>query len=281
MVTGSKSLYFVSAAPDDPSFFSGTHLSVLIDRETLSWAVTERRSGKVAEVGSYLRSVKLDEDDAIIRQKALNERRYGSGSVAFRGNPAVIVPKALYQADQREAWLRYGIGASAESVLSDEVRELDAVVLTAIDSADRQLADSIVAGKLVSNAALFIGAMLRHSQKVKQPVCYADISGSFVELYLRNERGFLFHNTFPATTPEDVIYHTANVVQQLKLDTERLQLRLSGNIGVESEAYKLYRSYFHDVSIHFGFGMPLVDLPLSSLRKQEYMSLLNQFACVS
>jgi hypothetical protein len=243
--------------------------------------VTERRSGKVAEVGSFSRSAKLNDDEAALRTAALHQRRYGSGSIAFRGNPTVIVPKSLYHPDDRAAWLSYGLGAENAHVLSDDVRELDAIVLTAINDTDRQLADGISAGKLVSNAALLIGAMLRHSHKVKQPVCYADIAEGFVDLYLRDERGFLLHNTFAAATPEDVIYHTANVLQQLKLDKERLQLRLSGNIGVESETYKLYRSYFGDVSIHFGFGMPLVDLPLASLRKQEYMSLLNQYACVS
>jgi hypothetical protein len=281
MVAGSKSLYLLSAVNNDPSFFTGTHLSVLIDRSEVAWAVTERRSGKVVEVGSYMRRVELSADDAKLRDDALHQRRYGSGSIAFRGNATLIIPKAGFQADQRQAWLRYGLGHEVAHPLQDDLRELDAVVLTVVSDDDRRLADSIPAGKLVSNAGLYIGAMLRHTQKVKQPVGYVDIANGFFDLYLRDERGFLLHNTFEASTPEDVIYHTANAVQQLKLDLERLQVRLSGNIGVESETYKLYRSYFGDVSIHFGFGMPLVDLPLSSLRKQEYMSLLNQYACVS
>lgn len=280
MVAGSNSLYFLSAARNEPSYFTGTHLSVLIDRTDLAWAVTERRSGKVVEVGSYMRSVELSADAAKSRDEALHQRRYGSGSIAFRGNPTLIIPKASFQADQRAAWLRYGLGYEVANPLQDELRELDAVVLTAVNDDDRQLADSIPAGKLVSNASLYIGAMLRHSQKVKQPMCYVDIATGFVDLYLHDERGFLLHNTFEASTPEDVMYHTANAMQQLNLDSERLQVRLSGNISVESEAYTLYRAYFADVSIHFGFGMPLVDLPLSSLRKQEYMSLLNQYACV-
>lgn len=280
MVTGSKSLYFLSSVPDDPSFFSGTHLSVLIDRDALGWAVTERRSGKVIEVGRFSRGAALDPESIEYRDTALHRRSYGSGSVAFRGCKSIIVPRALYLPEHQHDWTNYGWGADTESPLQNELRELDAVVLCAPDEADRKLADSIPAGKLFSNAALVIGAMLRHSRQIEQTVVYADISESFVDLYVRGTGGFLLHNTFDAASAEDVIYHTANALQQLKLDSDAVQLRLSGDVGVESELFKLYQSYFKNVSIHFGFGMPLVELQLSSLRKQEYMSLLNQYACV-
>jgi hypothetical protein len=90
----------------------------------------------------------------------------------------------------------------------------------------------------------------------------------------------MLHNTFSSHTPDDIIYHLGNCCNQLGIAHDAFSIKLSGDSGVESETFKLFQHYFPDVSIHFGFAMPKVDLPLGDLRKQQFMSLLNQFSCV-
>lgn len=283
MVTGSKTSVLLSSGDLSEEFLSGAHLSILIDPSEIQWAVTQRSNRMIHEVGAL--PLPINNGDAIgeipeIKVHLLN-RKFASVSLAVRGGAHTLVPKGLYSEEAATNLLHLTGGHASPVIQSEEVPEIGAVLIYELPAAAVQLTEHLPAVQAVSNARLMISSILGRSRNQKGVRIYADIASNFTDVYAVANARLMLCNSFPTNTPEDVLYHLTNCAQQLGFDHEELKLFLSGDVVFGSEEFNVYRNYHRDVEIHFGFEMPKVDVKLSDLRKQAFMSLLNQFACVS
>lgn len=283
MVTGNNSGYLIRRNQQTPLEYSASHLSVLVDPDAVAWAVTEKKSALVTEVGREPVAERTWSDVLATApfHEAIKSRSYQSVSLAVRGVPVVLVPKHLFDPTDARQLLRHTSTYEHDVITHEAVLSLNAVAVMAYPKSIQPLIDALPATSVWSNARLMIDAITARHRADEHAHIYADISDSFVDLFVVHGGKFKLANLFRVTHAEDVLYHISNCARQLGLDHASTVLHLSGQVHYGSEDFKLYRAYHPEVNIHFGFTMPRVDVALSDMRKQDFMSLLNQFQCVS
>lgn len=283
MVTGSNSGYLLRREAQTPLEYAASHLSVQLDPDAVAWAVTEKKSAMVTEVGKEPIGSRnwSDLQQANALQEAFKTRSYQSVSLALRGMPFTLVPQHLFDPARTRDLLQLTTLADHSSVVHEAVASINAVVVMSYPDVLQPIIDMLPVGTVWSNARLLIDAVVARHRSDERAQIYADISTSFTEVYIVQQGVFQLANVFQTTEAEDVLYHVSNCARQLNIDHSSAALNLSGDIQYGSEAFKLYRDYHPEVNIHFGFTMPRVDIALGDLRKQSFMSLLNQFQCVS
>lgn len=283
MVTGSNSNLFYTDKALTLERALDCHLSVLLDRDAIAWAVVERASGMNLEVGqTQLQKTTLA--DVMVEaplQNAIQSRRYGSSSVAVRSCPFSLIPKSFYSPQHGVDVLNLLFGPSDRQVENNEISALDAVVVFSPSTDVTVLRQRLPEAKLFCNATLMIESVLRFSRFDGDVQLICDLSLTFMDLLVVADKRVVFCNSFDISSDEDALYHAHNTLQQLGLLDRATTLYVSGSIAVGGERYKLFEHYFEKVVIHFGFRMPKVAPALADLRKQEVMALLTQFACVS
>jgi|SRR5690554_635562 len=88
-----------------------------------------------------------------------------------------------------------------------------------------------------------------------------------------------FFNSFTYKTEEDFIYYLLYVMEQLKIDREKVPLQLYGEFEESASLYKTLYKYVKQLNI-----LPLpkelqLSAVLSKLPKQYYRNLYNQYLC--
>jgi hypothetical protein len=283
MVTGSNSNLFFSDAALTADHAINCHLSVLLDRDALSWCVVERSSALHLEVGRTaldehgIRALAADHP----WKTALQSRRYGSSSLAVRSTAYSLMPTSFYAPEQAAALLNVLFGPSDRQVEKNEITALGAVMVFSPPNDHAIIRQQMPEAKLLCNAALIIESVLRFPRFEGEVQVFCDLSLTFMDVVVVADKRVLFCNSFDISGDEDALYHSQNTLQQLGLTDREMVLYLSGAIAVGGERYKLFQNYFKKVNIHFGFQMPKVAPALADLRKQEVMALLNQYVCVS
>lgn len=280
MVTGSKSA--ILRYSDDSlrqEERADCHLSILIDSDSIAWAVTERSTELVREVGTC--PVENQAFELLEGIPEIADMNYSSASLALRGMPVALVPKSLDQ-DKRENTLLGFQGKEREGrVLRHDI---PAIRATAIYQADEAvlafLQERHPTITIHSNAGLLIHSALGKGKPHLKTQIYADLSSRFVEVLIVANKQVLLYNTFPIAGDEDALYHLNNCLKQLAVDPTESILHLSGDIALGSERFKHFAQYHPEIHIHFGFTMPKLALPIGRVNKQSYMALLNQFKCV-
>ncbi len=283
MVTGNNSGYLLRRETQSPLEYSASHLSVQLDQDAIAWAVTDKKSALVTEVGRTPVEARawadLLETSAV--QTALKTRTYRSVSLTLRGMPSVLVPNHVFDPNQAREVLRQSTTNDLTTITHEAVSSLNAVAVMAYPDAMKPIIDAVPVSAVWNNTRVLIDAIVTRHRNDTRAQIYVDISDTFSDVYIIDRGEFKLANTFQTGGAEDVLYHISNCARQLQLDHESTALHLSGNVKYGSDEFKLYRAYHPEVNVHFGFTMPRVDVALSDLKKQEFMSLLNQFQCAS
>lgn len=286
MVTGNRTTS-VTVFSDDSltqELRKQSHLSLLLDDDALSWAVTEKGAELVREIGRVYRASQSLQDTLNTTEvlASIKDARYGSASLALRSSPVSLVPKSLFQQSQSGNLLKLISVDEGGNMLNDEVPPLSAVaVYRKPEVLDETIRDWQPELQLKSNAALVLSTLMAKNRFDRPPQLYAEISESFTEVYVAARKKVLLYNTFPTTSDEDVLYHINNCLQQLDLDVAETTLYLSGDIVQGSQRFELFNKYHPKLQLHLGFDLPRLAGALSAVRKQNFMALLNQFRCVS
>lgn len=283
MVTGSKKEFLLSDKNFTAELADYCHLSLLVDRDGLQWAVTTIDKGMVVEVGEIV-SPSIEQ----LKTIRIFSYKYQSQALILRGSPATLIPSGLFQPSKANEILGLSFREWKGGVATADLPELNAKLMYAdLGNAD-QMAEVVSffrskfpGIKCYSNTHLLVGAIMSRNKFERPYQAYIDISSSFFELYVAGKKNFQLYNLFEIETDEDVLYHVTNTTQQLGMNIEELTVYLSGDVELTGDRFKLFQSYFPKLSIHFGFDMPKVSLELGALRKQRFMSLLNSYACVS
>ena len=94
------------------------------------------------------------------------------------------------------------------------------------------------------------------------------------------EGALQFYNTFSFTTAEDLIYYVMFVMEQLSLNSEKIEIDLYGEVEEDSNIYDLLSQYIRNVK--FGDRSELTKYTdiLDVVPKHFYFNLFQQYMCV-
>jgi len=88
-----------------------------------------------------------------------------------------------------------------------------------------------------------------------------------------------FCNNYTFKAPEDLVYYTLFVMDQLSLNPEKAEVTMSGKISIKSEVVKLLRKYIRFVNVLKFDGDTSLSYALSEVEPHRFIDLLNPALC--
>jgi hypothetical protein len=205
--------------------------------------------------------------------------KYHSVCCSVVNNLSTIVPGALYEDDQKKKYLKFNTGLQGdEFIFADDIKNLDAKNIFAISAQLKTKLDSMfrkVSYRHFSTG--LIDALLTQNRNQTQKKLYVHIQSSHFEVIVIEGKNLLYYNTFNYHSAEDLIYYLLFACEQLKLNPEKTETIIIGEIERASAIYTLAQKYIR--TLKFGERSDNADYSyqLQTFPKHFYFSLFNNY----
>ena len=265
---------------------SNCHLSLLIQRDSLSYAQYHIPSKTYFGIGEYHAGIwessrALEIVSTLEKIPALNQV-YRSVSLAVSGPVVTFVPKPVFDASKLTEYVEAHAQVSPMySLRHYPVDSHHSEAIYAIPPRVEEAFEQHFAGlKIMPIQAPFIDYWTRQiSPRIGQHIVLR-FGVDFMQLYAWKGTELILANTFNITTPEDAVYYLLFTMEQLEFDANLAPVVIQGGLEEDSPIFELIFKYVRNIYMgerpqHENYSFALDDVPSS-----EHFGLFAQYYCV-
>lgn len=213
----------------------------------------------------------------LIDKLNITGKSYPSTYILYRSNKFTHLPAEVYDAQHAEQLfcMHNDFDNTQELICSDKLNNLNAHVIYTIPKVyDNLLHKFFPTAKFRHHSTELIENLIYQNKKEERKI-YFHFQGSYIDVVILKGKELLFFNSFLYRAPEDVLYYTNNIFNQLQLDTIRAEVIILGEIAKTSGEIELLKNYFGNIiygerSDNFHFCEAFEEIP-----KHYYYNLLN------
>ena len=255
------------------------HLSVEIQNNQLSFCLLD--TTKLEYI--FLKSVKANNPNEIlqlINNEEILKYNFFSSSVSYKNFPSTIIPNQLYDATKKEVYANFVIGET-QKIKTDIIHHANSTILYSVEENITNTLNQIQTEiKEKNSSTIAISSILNQYSDRKERNCFLIKENNKIEIIVIQADQLIFQNYFEVNSPTDVLYFTLFCFEQLKMDTNKNELYLIGNIEKGDETYSLLYDYIRNIN----FGELSANLSFSNelqqIIKHQYFTLFSQILCV-
>ncbi len=187
----------------------------------------------------------------ILKENRVLDYKFSEVVVIHRNNLFSLVPKALFDKDELPNYLKFNAKILANDLIAyDELNSYDMInVYVPFVNINNFIYDLFGEFEFKHSGTVLVEALLNTHTNGKEAICYVHVSEQLMDIAVLAQKKLLFYNSFQFTTKEDFIYYLLFTLEQLKLDTEFVKLRLFGAIEESDEIYAICYEYVQHLSI--------------------------------
>lgn len=192
-----------------------------------------------------------------------------------------LVPEALYDENKRSEFFEFTQGRMEDYTLADDrLTNLKARNLFALPALLKTAVAELLPTAKIKHAssALIDGLILKYKQRQGEGLVI-HVQYSHFEILMFENGGLQYFNSFNYTTAEDFIYYTLFAIEQLGLNTEKVNVEIFGEVDASSNVYNLIYKYVRHVSFGERPNVLSYSPALDILPSNYYYSLFQQFLC--
>lgn len=162
-----------------------------------------------------------------------------------------LVPKPLFDEKELPNYLKFNSKIMAnDHIVFDELENHEMVnIYVPFTNVNNYFFDLFGEFEFKHSASVLIPTLLNQNRSSSETICYAYVEEKEMEIVVVSEKKLLFYNYFEYSTPEDFLYYLLFVLEQLNLDTTKVQLKLFGHIEEGDSKYELAFKYVNHVSV--------------------------------
>ncbi len=98
-------------------------------------------------------------------------------------------------------------------------------------------------------SSILVEKLLNQFSKSHETTFFVNVNKTDFQIIISKNKKLLFFNSFQYVTKEDFIYYILFTMEQLKLNTEEIDLKLLGKISKEDALYQITYKYVRNVEI--------------------------------
>lgn len=239
-------------------------LSIQVGLNGLSFCVLDTIGHKILASESLVFGKELSPYEVLKRLKGLfNEHRvqdipFSEVVLIHRNNLFSLVPKALFDKNELANYLKFNTKILVNDHLEyDEIESYDMMnVYVPFVNINNYIYELFGEFEFMHSGTILVQTLLNTHNNGNEPVCYVHVSEQQMDITVLSPKKLLFHNSFEYHTKEDFIYYLLFTLEQLKLDTETIKLRLFGGIEEEDDIYGICYKYIQHISIYIPSNSP-------------------------
>lgn len=192
-----------------------------------------------------------------------------------------IIPTALFIEHETKEYFGFVHFISPDeelkvvNLLSDEAKLIYATHKGYINIVN----DFFPSACVVPGIAAFVNMLFRRFRNNLNELLFLNLyKDSFDIVYFSNGR-LKFCNNFNCKSAEDIVYFTIFVIDQLKINQEKAEVNLCGNIDSKSPVYKLLKKYIKKVQTLKTDENINISYALNDVETVKYLDLFNTRLC--
>ncbi|GAB4287031.1 MAG: DUF3822 family protein [Marinilabiliales bacterium] len=193
-----------------------------------------------------------DTAETIINGEEILVKKFKNINLLYYSGKSTFIPQPLFQHDKIADYYRLNFStAENEEILFNRFKNIPAVCVYGVDSMVYSLFN-----EKYSNLNLFHQSIPQidpvyqfKKNKLKDPEVFVCFNTEFFNLYVLHENDLKYYNSFVYNTKEDVIYYILYAFENLKLDPEKTQIELSGDIEINSDICEWLKKYIRDIQL--------------------------------
>ncbi len=184
-------------------------------------------------------------------QHELTNQIFSEVVVVHKNTLFSFVPTPLFNKDELANYLKFNVKILANDHIDfDEIPNYDLVnVYIPFVNINNYIFELFGEFVFKHNATVMVETLLNAHGYNSEPICYVYLCDNQMEITVISSKQLLFYNSFVYTTKEDYLYYLLFTMEQLKLDTEIIKMRLFGDIEMEDEYYNATYEYIKHLSI--------------------------------
>ncbi len=172
-------------------------------------------------------------------------------SVIHRNSYFSLVPKVLFNDKELANYLKFNTKILANDYIAyDEITDYDIInVYVPFTNINNYIYELYGHFEFKHMGTILIKGLLNNFNSGKEPICYVHVIDQQIDITVIANKKLLLYNSFSFHTKEDFIYYLLFTIEQLKLDSETLKIRLFGAIEEGDDLYKLAYKYIRNIDV--------------------------------
>ncbi len=118
-----------------------------------------------------------------------------------------------------------------------------------------------------------------YKNKLQQPIVFINSSYDFFDILVIQNNKLILSNSYKYKTIEDFVFYVMYIYDQLNLNAEKIETKISGIIDVKTELYKLLKKYIKKISIPKRYKDFTYSYTFNQIKQQEFYNLFNLTLC--
>ncbi|HLV14734.1 MAG TPA: DUF3822 family protein [Xanthomarina sp.] len=249
-------------------------LSIQISLNGLSFCILNQDTNTISYLKHFEKDKKLSPFEALdflkllfSTEKELQED-FNNVHVIYINELATIVPKALFNEDYLADYLKFNSKIlKSDFIAYDHLNINDSVsVYVPYVNVNNYIYDTFGSFTYSHFSTILVDKILqieKHSENVK---LYVHVNKDHFEIVVSNQGKLNLYNTFDYSSKEDFIYYILFTIEQLKLNPEKINVVLLGDIEQESNLYEILYKYIR----HISFGKRIDTYKYLNEPKSDY-----------
>jgi len=208
-----------------------------LNSDALSFYFKNRKSEK--EITEAL-------SDFILKNEILHQN-FSKVSVTYTDNPFCLVPNAIFEADEKELYLKYNVKTyTTDALLHASVNDTK-IVFSIPKSLQSKLEEFYEIDVYNHLSAQLLHYLVKEYKQNFSPRVFVYPFKDFFYIFLLSGSEILFCNTFPYENAADFLYYLLFAFEQLNIDTTKETLYLLA--PVDNEVINTITPYIFDIKV--------------------------------
>ncbi|WP_296313993.1 DUF3822 family protein [Winogradskyella sp. UBA3174] len=242
-------------------------LSIQVNLNGLSFCILNRTSNTIEYINSIQFEQRLTPLDLLnhlkteLSSNAIFSEEFDAVLIIHHNELSTLVPKALYQENQKADYLKFNSKIlRTDFITQDDLAINDTVnVYVPYININNYIFETFGEFVYKHSSTILVDSALQQVSKNKKTNIYINVNTNTIEVLVVDNNKLQLVNTFDYYSKEDFTYYILFVFEQLKLDVETCQIKLSGKIDTNSDLYNIlyrYVRYINIIDTNFTFEIP-------------------------
>jgi len=246
-------------------------LSVQIGLEQFSYCITNINTNTV----EYFKDFIVNDDiTKIISTDEVLKLEFAYSTVSFSNYPHTLVPNQVLSETNKEEILKLN-SYVYEIIDADKLTAIDAHLIYTIPKEINNIISTLFPNaKRYSQQTILIEQFSKMNNEGENAYLY--INKGILNITVFKNKKLVFNNSFKFETKEDILYFTLFVFEQLKIDTEKVETTLYGDISEKDKNYQILYEYIRNIT----FGSRPKKLKFSAefnnIKEHQFYPLFSQ-----
>ena len=266
---------------------SNKHLSIQFSLDGFSFCVLDNDTKTFIALGDYFfkekvahtpQSLLTNIADVFDANKFL-KNKFASVNVSHINDLSTLVPLSLFDENKLASYVEFNNKIFKHDFYAfDELKNHDMVnVYIPYVNVNNFFIDQFGGFEYKHFSTILVETLFNIYKYSVAPQMFVNICRSHFEIVAISEKKLQLYNTFSYKTKEDFIYYVLFTAEQLKLNPEKLELKLLGNIEKDDELYEIAYKYIRNVSLLENRSKYKYTANITEELKRQYFMLFHQF----